>query len=95
MSRLTTALALVAVMQLGLFATHAVAATPIAPALASALPDGAVADTGVLCLRGAQPCFGYGSNNCCNEMEVLGYIGAGTGNWWAAAIAAAYQYAYC
>lgn len=97
MIRLVTVMALSLVLQVGLFSAHAAAGTPqVTPvsAIAFGTLDETV-DAGVQCLRGASACFGYGSENCCNEMEALGYIAAGTGSWWGAAIAAAYSYAYC
>lgn len=47
------------------------------------------------CLRGANPCAGYGSENCCGEMEVAATIAWLLGNYVALGIASAYLYAYC
>lgn len=49
----------------------------------------------VACLRGADACFGYGSDNCCTEMYILGAIAGAIGAWLAAGVAAWYGIEYC
>jgi hypothetical protein len=44
---------------------------------------------------GGDPCFGYGSNNCCAELNALLWIACGSGNVPACAGAAAGYYLYC
>lgn len=103
MIRWVSVIALLVTLQIGLFGANAAAATPTTPTQGAtvasaefAIPD-ALASTGAQCLRGAAACFGYGSENCCGEMAVLGTIAAASApvNWWAVAIAVAFEYAYC
>jgi hypothetical protein len=49
----------------------------------------------VLCQRGANPCFGYGSWNCCTEAVILGLIGASLGNWIAVSVNVYHYWYYC
>jgi hypothetical protein len=67
------------------------AATPsVADLLGNPMTDGAIQ-----CQRGANPCFGYGSWNCCTEAYVLGLIGASLGNWIAVSVNVFHYWYYC
>lgn len=52
-------------------------------------------DSATACLRGARPCAGWGSENCCAEMAGLGAVAGAVGAWLAAGVAAYYYYVYC
>lgn len=77
-----------------LFVSHSSASSPVAPAEASIVDDGGLL-AAVECLRGAGPCFGWGTDNCCGEQMVLGAIAAGLQAWWAVGFSVAHMYAYC
>lgn len=72
--------------------TEVHAAAGAAPLL---LADAATDIAGLACQRGAQPCFGYGSWNCCVEMAFLGGVAGAVTSFLAAGIAAGYLMAYC
>lgn len=76
------------------FSLLAVAAISTANAATSVAPV-AVASASADMVRGARPCFGIGSENCCGEFMVLGVIAAVTGNLPALAVATGASYAYC
>lgn len=52
-------------------------------------------DAATACLRGARPCGGWGSENCCAEMAGLGAVAGAVGAWLGAGVAAYYYYLYC
>jgi hypothetical protein len=64
-----------------------------------AAPDGVFGSAldlkDIACLRGADACFGYGSDDCCGEMAALGAVAGAVGAWLAAGVAAWYYYSYC
>jgi hypothetical protein len=61
--------------------------SPVAPQSQQQAPFEAV--------YGGDPCFGYGSNNCCAELDALRWIACGSGNVAACIVAAGGYYAYC
>lgn len=74
----------------------AASATPVASVWEN--PSNVLApggDSATACLRGARPCFGWGSENCCAEMAGLGAVAGAVGAWLAAGVAAYGYYLYC
>ena len=57
--------------------TPGVEASAAGASFSQALPE--AFDGASACLRGARPCFGYGSNDCCAEMALLAAIAGTTG----------------
>jgi hypothetical protein len=76
------------------YAASALNAKPIAVVLETPSP-GLPPGSETACLRGGQPCGGYGSEGCCAEMAAAGAVAGAVGAWLAAGIAAYYYAAYC
>lgn len=75
---------------------YASSATPVAAVWET--PSNVLAlggDSATACLRGARPCAGWGSENCCAEMAGLGAVAGVLQAWLAAGVAAYYYAAYC